>query len=61
VRDDEDASLVVDALRDAAYKDRGFDFEKLARFMSQAYSKSAAQKLYDELLANAGVVLRGTG
>jgi predicted transcriptional regulator of viral defense system len=61
VRDDEDASLVADALRDAAYKDRGFDFEKLARFLSQAYSKSAAQKLYDELLDNAGIVLRGTG
>lgn len=53
VRDDEDMSLVSDALRDAAYRNRGFDFEKLEKMLKQDNSPAIAAELYATLLDGA--------
>ena len=55
VRDQEDLSLVADALRDAAYKDRGFDFGKLKSMLRQAYQPRVSTQLYEGLLADAAI------
>ena len=55
VVDNEDLSLVADVLRDAAYADRGFDFERLSMFLRGRYSRGDAERIYRGLLADADV------
>lgn len=53
VLDDEDLSLVADALQDALHANRGFELDKLAGFLRESHPQDAARALYEELLANA--------
>lgn len=59
VRDEEDMSLVADALQDAAYRDRGFDFEGLERLLAKSYSSAKAAKIYGTLLDRIGFGSKG--
>jgi predicted transcriptional regulator of viral defense system len=55
ILDNEDMSLVADALQDALHASQAFDLEKLAGFLCESQPKNAAHSLYEELLANAGI------
>lgn len=55
VVDDEDLSLVADVLRDAAYVNRGFDFEKLRSLFGNHYGKVKAEAIYQGLIFDAGL------
>ena len=55
ILDDEDLSLVADALRDAAYANRGFDFERLADFLRAGLPGKSADEAYEALLAESGL------
>lgn len=55
VLDDEDMSLVADALRDALHANHGFDLKRLVAFLYESYPKDMAYALFEELLANAGI------
>lgn len=50
VTDDEDMSLVANALRDAVYKNRGFDFKKLEELLGQCNSPRVATDICEALL-----------
>lgn len=55
VVDEEELSLVADALRDAAQKVHDFDFERLAALLRQAYKQARADALLESLMADAGL------
>ena len=55
ILDNEDMSLVTDALRDALHASQAFDLEKLAVFLCERQPKNAAHSLYEELITNAGI------
>ena len=55
ILDNEDMSLVADALQDSLHASQAFDLEKLAGFLRESQPKNAARSLYEELLANAGI------
>lgn len=58
ILDNEDPSLVADALQDALHANQTFDVERLADLLSESRTKSVAHALYEDLLANAGVTGR---
>ena len=53
VVDNEDLSLITDALRDAAYEHRDFDFEKLLALLKMKYTADLAEDLLRILLDGA--------
>ena len=55
VVDNEDLSLITDALRDAAYERRDFDFDKLLALLKMKYPADLAEDLLLVLLAEAGL------
>ena len=55
ILDDEDPSLVADALRDAVYRDRGFSLEILSKYLGQMYPPDDASRVYEGLLEDAGL------
>ena len=59
VLDNEELSLVADALQDALHVNHAFDLERLAGLLRASHTKDAAHALYEELLANAGVARGG--
>jgi len=56
VTDGEDPSTVADALRDAVRGDSGFDFGRLRGLLCDRYGVEKAGRVYDGLLADAGLV-----
>lgn len=56
VHDDEDTSLVADALRDAAYQNRGFDFKMLKELLGQDNSSGRGSGIYEVLLGGTQLV-----
>ena len=59
VADDEDPSLVADALRSACAGSRPFDFSKLEALFDGKYGKNKADRILTPLLADAGIAERG--
>ena len=59
VADDEDLSLVADALRSACAGSRPFDFNKLEALIDGKYGKNKANRILTSLLADAGIAERG--
>ena len=59
VADDEDLSLVADALHDACAGNRPFDFNKLEALIHGKYGKNKANRILTSLLADAGIAERG--
>ena len=59
VADDEDLSLVADALRGACVGGRPFDFNKLEALSHGKYGKNKANQILTSLLADAGIAERG--
>ena len=59
VADDEDPSLVTDALRSACAGSRPFDFNKLEALIDGKYGKNKANRILTSLLADAGIAERG--
>ena len=59
VADDEDLSLVADALRGACAGSRPFDFNKLEALSHGKYGKNKANQILTSLLADAGIAERG--
>lgn len=59
VADDEDLSLVADALRSACAGSRPFDFNKLEALIDGRYGKDNASRILTSLLADAGIAERG--
>ena len=59
VADDEDLSLVADALRGACAGSRPFDFNKLEALIDGKYDKNRANRILTSLLADAGIAERG--
>ena len=59
VADDEDLSLVADALRGACAGSRPFDFNKLEALIHGKYDKNKANQILTSLLADAGIAERG--
>ena len=59
VADDEDPSLVADALRSACAGSRPFDFNKLEALIDGRYGKDNASRILTSLLADAGIAERG--
>lgn len=59
VLDNEDLSLVADAMRDAWQADRGFDFRRLAELLKSRYGEGEGEDLYQGLLADAGLIEEG--
>ena len=59
VADDEDLSLVADALRGACTGSRPFDFNKLKALIHGKYGKNKANQILTSLLADAGIAERG--
>ena len=59
VADDEDLSLVADALRCACAGSRPFDFNKLEALIDGKYGKNKANRTLTSLLADAGIAERG--
>ena len=59
VADDEDLSLVADALRSACAGSRPFDFNKLEALFDGKYGKNKASRILTSLLADAGIAERG--
>ena len=57
--DDEDLSLVADALRSACAGSRPFDFNKLEALIHGKYGKNKANQILTSLLADAGIAERG--
>ena len=55
VVDDEDHSLVADALRDACGAGRPFDLGKLEALLASRYGRCKGEKTFASLLADAGV------
>lgn len=56
VVDDEDLSLVVDVLRDAAHADRNFDFGKLAGLLEGRYGEEKGHEVFHSLLVDSGLL-----
>ena len=59
VADNEDLSLVADALRSACVGGRPFDFNKLEALSHGKYGKNKANQILTSLLADAGIAERG--
>ena len=59
VADDEDPSLVADALRSACAGGKPFDFNKLEALINGKYGKNKADQILTSLLADAGIAERG--
>lgn len=59
VADDEDLSLVADALHGACVGGRPFDFNKLEALSHGKYGKNKANQILTSLLADAGIAERG--
>ena len=59
VADDEDLSLVADALHSACSGSRPFDFNKLEALIHGKYGKNKADRILTSLLADAGIAERG--
>ena len=57
--DDEDLSLVADALHSACAGSRPFDFNKLEALIHGKYGKNKANQILTSLLADAGIAERG--
>ena len=57
--DDEDPSLVADALRSACTGGRPFDFDKLESLIAGKYDENKANRVLTSLLADAGIAERG--
>lgn len=55
VADDEDLSLVGDALRDACHTRRRFDFEKLKSLSIDQYGYEKGSSIFEMLLESAGI------
>lgn len=58
VADDEDPSLVADALRSACVDSRPIDFNKLEALIHGKYGKNKADQILTSLLADAGIAER---
>ncbi len=50
VADDEDLSLIADALRDASHKFPEFNYAKLLGFLEEFFGEERAQEIYQQLL-----------
>mgnify|MGYP001656710350 FL=1 len=61
VADDEDLSLVADALRDAVHANRDFDCGKLDGFLKGHYGVERGRGIYQELLLESGILDDGEG
>ena len=59
VADDEDPSLVADALHDACAGSRPFDFNRLEALIHGKYVMNKANRILTSLLADAGIAERG--
>ena len=59
VADDEDRSLVADALRDACSGRRPFDLDKLEALLASRYGRRKGERTLASLLADAGMAGRG--
>ena len=59
VLDDEDSSPVADALRDAAYDDREFDFERVRSLLVEALGPVRGERAYRALLDESGIAEDG--
>lgn len=55
VVDNEDQSLVVDALRDACHNERSFDVNKLKMLLVTRYGQEKGNEIFASLLADAGI------
>lgn len=58
VADDEDLSLVADALRDACGRGKPFDLDKLEALLVLKYDRRKGEKVLATLLADAGIAER---
>jgi len=58
VADDEDLSLVANALHSACSGSRPFDFNKLEALIDGKYGKNKADRILASLLADAGIAGR---
>ena len=59
VAEEEDLSLVADALHGACAGSRPFDFNKLEALIHGKYGKNMANRILTLLLADAGIVEKG--
>ena len=59
VAEEEDLSLVADALHGACAGSRPFDFNKLEALIHGKYGKNMANRILTSLLADAGIAERG--
>lgn len=59
VMDNEDLSLVADAMRDAWQVDRGFDFRRLAELLRGHYGEVEGEAFYQDLLVDASLTEEG--
>ena len=59
VADDEDLSLVADALHGACAGSRPFDFNKLEALIRGKYGENKANRILTSLLTDTGIVEKG--